>query len=109
MSPFSIEGTKPLYRCRSEPQIAVEVIRTIASRELRIFGSGTCSTRTFFLPSQQLALIALHSCYPYGKRPLAGGAAACTMIIASVLVTPGRWPFPVPLPWGDGLDEDDGK
>jgi hypothetical protein len=30
--------------CRSEPQIAVDVILTIASRELRILGSGTFST-----------------------------------------------------------------
>src|SRR3954471_23454057 len=57
MSPFSIVGMKPLYRCRSEPQIAVELILTIASRRLRIFGSGTCSTRTSFLPYQQFALI----------------------------------------------------
>ena len=39
-------GMKPSYRCRSEPQIAVDVILTIASCGLRIFGSGTCSTRT---------------------------------------------------------------
>src|SRR5690242_4681192 len=32
MSPLSIVGTKPLYRCKSEPQIAVDVIFTIASR-----------------------------------------------------------------------------
>src|SRR5919109_1866636 len=44
MSPFSMVGTKPLYRCRSEPQIAVEVIRTMASPEFRIFGSGTPCT-----------------------------------------------------------------
>src|SRR5215207_8350655 len=43
-SPGSIVGMKPLYMCRSEPQIAVEVIRTIASRLLRILGSGTSCT-----------------------------------------------------------------
>src|SRR3712207_3019772 len=37
--------------------MAVEVIFTIASRLLRIFGSGTCSTRTSFLPYQQFAFI----------------------------------------------------
>src|SRR5215207_10450561 len=37
--------------------MAVEVIFTMASRLLRIFGSGTCSTRTSFLPYQQFALI----------------------------------------------------
>ena len=47
-------GIKPLYRCRSDPQIAVDVIFTMASRGFRIFGSGTCSTLTFFLPSQQV-------------------------------------------------------
>src|SRR3954471_5759985 len=57
MSPFSIVGTKPLNRCRSEPQMAVDVILMMASRELRIFGSGTSSTFTFLLPSQQVALI----------------------------------------------------
>src|SRR5215211_1206585 len=57
MSPACIVGMKPLYRWRSEPQMAVEVIFTIASRLLRIFGSGTCSTRTSFLPYQQFALI----------------------------------------------------
>src|SRR4051812_26236465 len=57
MSPFSMVGTKPLNKCRSEPQMAVDVILTMASRELRIFGSGTSSTFTFRLPSQQVALI----------------------------------------------------
>src|SRR4051812_27868900 len=51
-------GTKPLYKCRSEPQIAVLVMRMMASWELRSLGSGTSSTLTFFLPNQQLAFIA---------------------------------------------------
>src|SRR5215207_1829327 len=42
--------------------MAVEVIFTIASRLLRIFGSGTCSTRTSFLPYQQFALITSPLC-----------------------------------------------
>src|SRR5919107_1650244 len=37
--------------------MAVEVIFTIASRLLRILGSGTCSTLTSFLPYQQFAFI----------------------------------------------------
>src|SRR5919112_353038 len=57
MSPCSIVGMKPLKRCRSDPQIAVEVTLMIASRELRIFGSGTFSTFTCFAPSQQFARI----------------------------------------------------
>src|SRR5687768_6455099 len=56
-SPRFIDGMKPLYRCRSEPQTAVLVIRTIASREFRIFGSGTSSTCTDFVPCQVFALI----------------------------------------------------
>src|ERR1051325_2935792 len=58
MSPRCIVGMNPLYMCRSEPQIAVEVIFTIASRWLRICGSGTSSTLMYVLPNQQLALIA---------------------------------------------------
>src|SRR5438045_5101812 len=37
--------------------MAVDVIFTIASRSLRIFGSGTSTTSTFCLPIQQLAFI----------------------------------------------------
>ena len=40
MSPFSIVGMKPSSRCRSEPQMAVEVIRTIASRGSSDLGVG---------------------------------------------------------------------
>jgi hypothetical protein len=46
MSPGFMKGMKPSTRCRSEPQIAVDVMRTIASRGLKIFGSGTSSART---------------------------------------------------------------
>jgi hypothetical protein len=35
----------------------VAVTFTIASRAFRIWGSGTCSTLTFCLPIQQVALI----------------------------------------------------
>src|SRR5690349_1492856 len=55
MSPCSMVGIIPSYRCRSEPQIAVSVILTIASRGFRILGSGTSSTRTSFFPYQQVA------------------------------------------------------
>src|SRR5262245_33891929 len=41
--------------CKSEPQMAVDVILMIASRGLRIRGSGTVSTLTFSVPSQQTA------------------------------------------------------
>src|SRR3954470_4704510 len=55
MSPLIIDGTKPLYRCRSEPQIAVDVIFTMASRSFIILGSGTFSTCTCCLPIQHVA------------------------------------------------------
>ena len=46
MSPLSMNGVSTSYRCRSEPQIADEVIRTIASVGSWITGSGTSSTLT---------------------------------------------------------------
>src|SRR3569833_809848 len=45
----------------SEPQIAVDVMRTIASREFMMRGSGTSSTRTLFFPCQQLAFMTASS------------------------------------------------
>src|SRR5262249_20440737 len=44
-------------RCRSDPQIAAVVTLMMASRGLRIIGSGTVSTRIFSLPSQHTARI----------------------------------------------------
>ena len=41
--------------CRSDPQIAVVVTLMIASRGLRMTGSGTVSTWMFSVPSQQTA------------------------------------------------------
>src|SRR5438105_5386895 len=58
MSPLSMNGPRTPYKCRSEPQIAVEVSRTIASVGCSIFGSGTSSTRTSLVPCQTTAFIA---------------------------------------------------
>src|SRR5215204_3267857 len=58
MSPGSIIGRKPLYRCRSDPQIAVDVIFTMQSRRLMISGSGTSRTDIFPGPIQHVAFIA---------------------------------------------------
>ena len=55
-------GMKPSYRCRSEPQIAVLVIRMIASRGLRIFGSGTALDRHVFLAVPAESLSSVNSC-----------------------------------------------
>src|SRR5205085_2908837 len=57
ISPRFRVGIKPSSRCRSEPQIAVSVTLTIASRGLRILGSGTRETRTSLTPYQQRAFI----------------------------------------------------
>src|ERR1044072_8895442 len=45
-SPRIMPGTKPSYRCTSEPQIAALVTFTIASRGFKMRGSGTSSTPT---------------------------------------------------------------
>lgn len=57
MSPFRIVGMNPSYRCRSDPQMQVEPTFTIASRGLRISGSGTSSTPIVLVPHQVTAFI----------------------------------------------------
>ncbi len=57
---------RPSYRWRSEPQIAVVVIRTIASVGFSIVGSGTSSTRTSRFPCQVSAFMS--ACLP-APRP----------------------------------------
>src|SRR4051794_26775833 len=52
-----MNGTNPSTRWRSEPQMQVEVMRTMASRRLRIFGSGTRSTDTLYGAHQMSAFI----------------------------------------------------
>ena len=56
-SPLLRNGPSTSYRCRSEPQMPVEVMRTIASVGSSSFGSGTSSIRTFRLPCQVSAFI----------------------------------------------------
>ena len=63
---LSIVGMKPLYRCRSEPQMAVEVIFTIASRGLRIFGSGTVQNADVVLA---VPAVCFHDFLLPGYRP----------------------------------------
>src|SRR6188474_2118127 len=48
--------------CKSDPQIAVVVTLMIASRGLRMTGSGTVSTWIFSVPSQQTARISAPRC-----------------------------------------------
>src|SRR5215213_9111165 len=90
MSPRCIVGINPLYMCRSEPQIAVEEIFTIASRWLRICGSGTSSTTIVVLPYQQLAFIA-------GSSPLLiGSLIRSSSVFDSEVDRPSRVHSPPP-------------
>src|SRR4051794_21529245 len=74
MSPGFMNGTNPSTRWRSEPQMQVDVIRTMASRRLRIFGSGTRSTFTLYGAHQMAAFIMIESFQ--GGRGDARGALA---------------------------------
>src|SRR3954471_13594022 len=60
-SPGFMKGTNPSTRGRSEPQMQVGVIRTMASRRLRILGSGTRSTFTVYGAHQMVAFIMFES------------------------------------------------
>src|SRR6266542_4177610 len=92
MSPFFMDGIYPSYRWRSEPQIAVEVTRRIASRGLINFGSGTCSTATLVIPFQQTAFM-LASFDSYRKSKQVDHSPGK---IEQMLLPLNRGPFPVP-------------
>src|SRR6478752_6880553 len=61
MSPGFMNAPRVSYRCRSDPQMLVEVIRTMASVGFSILGSGTSSTETFRLPCHVTAFIVVIS------------------------------------------------
>src|ERR1700722_5884667 len=61
--------------CRSDPQIAVDVMRMIASRGFRMRGSGTSSTRSCSFPYQTFAFIWLCASVAVGQTPAARRAA----------------------------------
>jgi hypothetical protein len=48
--PTRVSGIIPWYRCRSDPQIAASVTRTIASFGCSIGGMSFSSTRTLYGP-----------------------------------------------------------
>src|SRR3954454_23252489 len=52
-----MKGPRTSYRCRSEPQIPLDVTRMIASVGAWMLGSGTVSTRTSRRPCQVTALM----------------------------------------------------
>ena len=56
-SPSCMYGPSTSYRCRSEPQMPLDVIRTIASVDSLSCGSGTHSSRTSRFPCQVTAFI----------------------------------------------------
>ena len=53
--PTRVSGIIPWYRCRSEPQIAASVTRTIASFGCSIGGISFSSTRTLYGPRYTIA------------------------------------------------------
>src|SRR3954466_4267340 len=53
--PTLVSGIIPWYRCRSEPQIAATVTRTIASLGCSIGGMSFSSTRTRYGPRYTIA------------------------------------------------------
>src|SRR5919112_6461558 len=53
--PTRVSGIIPWYRCRSEPQIAARVTRTIASLGCSIAGMSFSSTRTRYGPRYTIA------------------------------------------------------
>src|SRR5215218_3921332 len=77
MSPGIMAGTYACSRCRSEPQIAVDVIFTIASRALMIFGSGTSSTWTVFGPFQHVAFIVISLFGLLARSPCGTARTVC--------------------------------
>ena len=58
MSPALRNGPSTPYRCRSEPQIAVEVTWMMTSFGSWIWGSGTSVTSTCSVPCHVRALMA---------------------------------------------------
>ena len=64
MSPACMNAPRVSYRCRSDPQMLVEVIRTMASVGRSIRGSGTSSTDTLRLPCHVTALMVISWCCP---------------------------------------------
>ena len=76
-SPGDRKGASTLYRCRSEPQIAVDVTRTIASVGSWMCGSGTSVMRTSSMPCQVSAFMGCHAMqHRSGSSSPAGGVWA---------------------------------
>src|SRR4051812_6188442 len=83
MSPGFMNGTNPSTRWRSEPQMQVEVSLTMASRRLRILGSGTRSTDTLYGAHQISAFIMMISLWH--------GLAARALLTKTWAESPCHW------------------
>src|SRR5918998_2851652 len=55
--PTRVSGIMPWYRCRSDPQIAASVTRTMASLGCSMRGMSFSSTRTLYGPRYTIAFI----------------------------------------------------
>src|SRR3954451_8877943 len=55
--PTRVSGIRPWYRCRSDPQIAARVTRTIASFGCSMGGTSFSSTRIRYGPRYTIARI----------------------------------------------------
>src|SRR2546430_14524911 len=75
MSPSVMKGPSTSYRCRSEPQMPLDVTRMTMSSGSWMAGSGTFSTRTSRRPCQVTAFIVAPS---YRRRDGPGGSAPVT-------------------------------
>src|SRR3989440_4347544 len=75
MSPSVMKGPSTSYRCRSDPQMPLDVTRMTMSSGSWMAGSGTCSPRTSRRPCQVTAFIVAPS---YRRRDGPGGSAPVT-------------------------------
>src|SRR3954447_19206638 len=85
--PTRVSGIRPWYRCRSDPQIAARVTRTIASFGCSMGGTSFSSTRIRYGPRYTIARIG-----PPGE-PLRGGWAG-PRLEPDVLARPREFRLP---------------
>src|SRR3954463_1639009 len=69
VNPTRVSGIIPWYRCRSEPQIAAMVTRTIASFGCSIGGMSLSSTRILYGPRYTIARTAAPSSWDALRLP----------------------------------------
>src|SRR4051812_20128119 len=89
--PTLVSGIRPWYRCRSDPQIAALVTRTIASLGCSIGGTSFSSTRTLYGPRYTIARIhasvtaaGWSPSYPGTARAIGGSATHTPWVSVAV-------------------------